>query len=160
ERFLRKGSGEAERRRWARVVEQFDEVLGSFGMRGRRVTPAELEWLLYRSVALGMAPPRLLSASGAPQWAKGDLLALTEQIERFGWPEGARRRMASRLRGADRHVAALPVGRMGPLETPPRQEPWLHEHERLPWPMEISSRVDILGPGDSFRNLEHRLRMI
>ena len=26
--------------------------------------------------------------------------------------------------------------------------------------MEISSRVDILGPGDSFRNLEHRLRMI
>src|SRR5690606_35989562 len=78
ERFLRKGSGEAERRRWARVVEQFDEVLGSFGMRGRRVTPAELEWLLYRSVALGMSPPRLLSASGEPQWAKGDLLALTE----------------------------------------------------------------------------------
>jgi hypothetical protein len=26
--------------------------------------------------------------------------------------------------------------------------------------MELSSRVDVLGPGDSFRNLEHRLRMI
>ena len=26
--------------------------------------------------------------------------------------------------------------------------------------MELSSRVDILGPGDSFRNLEHRLRLI
>ena len=31
---------------------------------------------------------------------------------------------------------------------------------RLPWPMELSSRLDVLGPGDSFRNLEHRLRMI
>ena len=60
ERFgglFRRGSGDAERKRWARTVEQFDEVLGSFGMRGRRVTAAELEWLLYRSVALGMAPP-------------------------------------------------------------------------------------------------------
>ena len=54
----------------------------------------------------------------------------------------------------------LAVGRMEPLEIPERHEPWLHFHERLPWPMEISSRVDILGPGDSFRNLEHRLRMI
>ena len=54
----------------------------------------------------------------------------------------------------------LAVGRMEPLEIPERHEPWLHFHERLPWPMELSSRVDILGPGDSFRNLEHRLRMI
>jgi len=160
ERFLRKGSGEAERKRWARLVEQFDEILGSFGMRGRRVTPAELEWLLYRSVALGMSPPRLLSASGEPQWAKGDLLALTEQIERFRSPYGSTVRLVNRLTGEERHVAVLTFGRMEPLEIPQRHEPWLHYHERLPWPMEISSRVDILGPGDSFRNLEHRLRMI
>src|SRR5262249_17261382 len=55
--FRRSGSGEAERRRWARTVEQFDEVLGAFGMRGRRASAVELEWLLYRSVALGMSPP-------------------------------------------------------------------------------------------------------
>src|SRR6185369_14001292 len=39
ERFggmFRRGSGDAERKRWARLVEQFDEVLGAFGMRGRR----------------------------------------------------------------------------------------------------------------------------
>jgi len=57
-----KGVSDGERRRRARMVEQFDEVLGAFGMRGRRVTPAELEWLLYRSVALCMAPPTHLSA--------------------------------------------------------------------------------------------------
>jgi hypothetical protein len=160
ERFGRKGSGDAERRRWARVVEQFDEVLGSFGMRGRRVTPAELEWLLYRSVALGMPPPRLVAGLGVAEWGKGDLLALTEQIERFRSPYGATTRLVNRMTGEERHVAVLTVGRMEPLEIPQLHEPWLHFHERLPWPMEISSRVDVLGPGDSFRNLEHRLRMI
>ena len=163
ERFgslFRRGSGDAERRRWARTVEQFDEILGSFGMRGRRATPAELEWLLYRSVALGMSPPTVLSGVGHGLWNRGDLLALTEQIERFRSPYGSTTRLVNRLTGEERHVAVLTVGRMEPLEIPERHEPWLHFHERLPWPIELSSRVDVLGPGDSFRNLEHRLRMI
>jgi hypothetical protein len=156
----RRGSGDAERRRWARMVEQFDEVLGSFGMRGRRVTAAELEWLLFRSVALGMAPPGVLSGSAHGGWSQGDLLALTEQIDRFRSPYGSTTRLVNRLTGEEKHVAVLTVGRMEPLEIPERHEPWLHFHERLPWPIELSSRVDVLGPGDSFRNLEHRLRMI
>jgi hypothetical protein len=158
--MFRKGSGDAERKRWARTVEQFDEVLGSFGMRGRRVTAAEMEWLLYRSVALGMSPPTVLSGLAHGEWAAGDLLALTEQVERFRSPYGATTRLVNRLTGEERHVAVLTVGRMEPLEIPERHEPWLHFHERLPWPIELSSRVDVLGPGDSFRNLEHRLRMI
>ena len=159
-RLFRKGSSDAERRRWARMVEQFDEVLGAFGMRGRRATAAELEWLLYRSVALGMSAPTTLSGSTQGEWSRGDLLALTEQIERFRSPYGSTTKLVNRLTGEVRHVAVLTVGRMEPLEIPERHEPWLHFHERLPWPMELSSRVDVLGPGDSFRNLEHRLRMI
>jgi AAA-like domain len=155
-----RGVSEGERKRWARLVEQFDEVLGAFGMRGRRVTAAELEWLLYRSVALCMAPPSHLSGVGHGIWERGDLLALTEQIERFRSPYGATTRLVNRLTGEERHVAVLTVGRMEPLEIPERHEPWLHFHERLPWPMELSSRIDVLGPGDSFKNLEQRLRMI
>ncbi len=155
-----RGVGDNERRRMARIVEQFDEVLGSFGMRGRRVTPGELEWLIYRSVALCMAPPMGLSPVSSGQWERGDLLALTEQIERYRTPYGSTVRLVNRLTGEERHVAVLAVGRMEPLEIPERHEPWLHFHERLPWPMELSSRVDVLGPNDSFRNLEHRLRMI
>jgi len=163
--LFRRGTGDGERRRWARTVEQFDEVLGAFGMRGRRVTAAELEWLLYRSVALCMSPPTGSSGSAASgstrgEWSQGDLLALTEQIERYRSPYGSTIRLVNRLTGEERHVAVLAVGRMEPLEIPERHEPWLHFHERLPWPIELSSRVDVLGPGDSFRNLEHRLRMI
>jgi hypothetical protein len=158
--LFRRSTSDGERRRWSRTVEQFDEVLGAFGMRGRRVTATELEWLFFRSVALCMSPPSMLSGSPRDKWERGDLLALTEQIERYRSPYGATTRLVNRLTGEERHVAVLSVGRMEPLEIPERHEPWLHFHERLPWPMELSSRVDVLGPGDSFRNLEHRLRMI
>ena len=43
ERLLRtfgRGTADGERRKLGRTVEQFDEVLGAFGMRGRRVTAA------------------------------------------------------------------------------------------------------------------------
>ncbi|MGW5667915.1 ATP-binding protein [Micromonospora sp. NPDC003776] len=163
ERLLRtfgRGTADGERRRLGRTVEQFDEVLGAFGMRGRRVTAQELEWLLYRSVALCMAPPGTLSPITNGRWERGDLLALTEQVERYRTPYGSTVKLVNRMTGEERHVAVLAVGRMEPLEIPERHEPWLHFHERLPWPMELSTRVDILGPGDSFRNLEHRLRMI
>lgn len=155
-----KGVTDGERRRLARMVEQFDEVLGSFGMRGRQATVQELEWLLYRSVALCMSPPRSLSPVSDGRWERPDLLALTEQIERYRSPYGSTLKLVNRLTGEERHVAVLAVGRMEPLEIPERHEPWLHFHERLPWPMELSSRMDVLGPGDSFRNLEHRLLMI
>jgi hypothetical protein len=155
-----RGASGGERRRLARTVEQFDEVLGAFGMRGRRVEASELEWLICRSVALCMSPPRFLSPVTGGEWERGDLLALTEQIERYRTPYGSTVKLVNRLTDEERHVAVLSVGRMEPLEIPERHEPWLHFHERLPWPMELSSRVDVLGPGDSFRNLEHRLRMI
>ncbi|WP_412540787.1 ATP-binding protein [Longispora sp. K20-0274] len=159
-RMFGKGVTESERRRTARLVEQFDEVLGAFGMRGRRVTVKELEWLLYRSVALCMAPPRDMSPVGTGEWERGDLLALTEHIERYRTPYGATVKLVNRLTGEERHVCVLTVGRMEPLDIPERHEPWLHFHERLPWPMELSSRVDALGQNDTFKNLEHRLRMI
>ncbi|MEV8509529.1 ATP-binding protein [Actinoplanes sp. NPDC051475] len=163
ERILRifgKGTSDSERRKLGRTVEQFDEVLNAFGMRGRRVTPQELEWLLFRSVALCMAPPGPLSPVSNGHWERGDLLALTEQVERYRTPYGSTVKLVNRMTGEERHVAVLSVGRMEPLEIPEKHEPWMHFHERLPWPMELSSRIDILGPNSSFKNLEHRLRMI
>ena len=163
ERILRifgKGTSDGERRKLGRTVEQFDEVLNAFGMRGRRVTPQELEWLMFRSVALCMSPPGPLSPISNGHWETGDLLALTEQVERYRTPYGSTVKLVNRMTGEERHVAVLSVGRMEPLEIPEKHEPWLHFHERLPWPMELSSRIDILGSGSSFKNLEHRLRMI
>ena len=163
ERLLKafgKGTPEGERKKLGRQVEQFDEVLAAFGMRGQRAAAFELEWLLYRSVALGMSPPTNVGTVAHGHWEAGDLLALTENIERYRTPYGSTVKLVNRVTGEERHVAVLTVGRMEPLDIPERHEPWLHFHERLPWAMELSTRVDILGSQDSFRNLEHRLRMI
>jgi hypothetical protein len=72
-------------------------------------------------------------------WETGDLLALTEQVERYRTPYGSTVKLVNRMTGEERHVAVLSVGRMEPLEIPEKHEPWLHFHERLPWPMELSS---------------------
>ncbi|WP_100448904.1 ATP-binding protein [Glycomyces xiaoerkulensis] len=158
-RLFGRGTRLSERERIEKRSLQFDEVLGSFGVRARRVTTAELEWLVYRSVALGMEPPRLLSGSNS-DWESGDVLALSESIERFRSPYGSTVKLVNRLTGEEKHTAVLTVGRMEELDIPQRHEPWLHFHERCPWPLEISSRVDILGPGEAFRDLDHRLRLI
>src|SRR4029450_5095894 len=100
----------------------------------------------YRSVALGMAPPSLIGTVGHGHWEAGDLLALTENIERYRTPYGSTVQLVNRMPGEERHVAVLPFGRMEPLDIPERHEPWLHFHERLPLPMGLSPRVDILGP--------------
>ena len=159
-RMFAKGTKLSERSRIERVTEQFDEVLSAYGVRARRATSHELEWLIFRSVALGMDPPELLSSVRNGLWEPGDVLALTEQIERYRTPYGSTVKLVNRLTGEEQHVAVLTVGRMEDLEIPERHEPWLHFHERAPWPMELSSRIDVLGPGEAFRNLEHRLRMI
>ncbi|THV41407.1 ATP-binding protein [Glycomyces buryatensis] len=158
-RVFGRGTKLSERERIEKRSQQFDEVLGSFGVRARRATTADLEWLVFRSVALGMEPPRLLSGS-ASDWDTGDVLALTESIERYRSPYGSTVKLVNRLTGEEKHTAVLTVGRMEELEIPQRHEPWLHFHERCPWPLEISSRVDILGPGEAFRDLDHRLRLI
>ncbi|GAB3994450.1 hypothetical protein GCM10029992_08880 [Glycomyces albus] len=158
-RMFGRGTKLSERERIEKRSLQFDEVLGSFGVRARRATTSELEWLVYRSVALGMEPPRLLSGHDS-DWSPGDILALSESIERYRSPYGSTVKLVNRLTGEEKHTAILTVGRMEELEIPQRHEPWLHFHERCPWPIELSSRIDILGPGEAFRDLDHRLRMI
>lgn len=158
----RQGVGTAERNRLAQLVRRFDEVLGAFGLQAQPATPAELEWLIHRSVALCMPPPSSLSAVDDHKWETGDLLAFTEHTQRFRGRYGSTVRLVTRTDNAhsERYVAVLTFGRMEELVIPEQHEPWLHFHEQLPWPMELSSRVDVLGPGDALKSLEHKLLTI
>ncbi len=159
----RRGVGKAERTRVAQLVRRFDEVLGAFGLQARPASARELEWLIHRSVALCMpAPQQLLSAASSELWEPGDVLAFTEHTLRHRSRYGSTVRLVSRLgdEHVERHIAVLTFGRMEELNIPERHEPWLHFHEQLPWPMEVSSRVDVLGQGDALRSLEHKLLTI
>ncbi len=158
----RRGVGDAERARLAQLVSRFDEVLGAFGMQAHPVTARQLEWLLHRSVALCMPAPLDLSPVSTDTWETGDLLAFTEATRRYRTRYGNTVRLVSEMgdRLVERHVAVLTFGRMEELVIPERNEPWLHYHEQLPWSMELSSRVDVLGQGDALKSLEHKLLVI
>ncbi len=157
----RQGIGQAERARLASLVRRFDEVLGAFGLRARPATPRELEWLIHRSVALCMPPPHQLPTFDSQPWEPADILSFTENTLRYRSPYGSTVRLVNRDEGhIERHVAVLAFGRMEELIIPERHEPWLHYHEQLPWSMELSSRVDVLGQGDALRSLEHKLLTI
>ncbi len=156
------GVGEAERARLALLVGRFDEVLGAFGMQARPATARQLEWLIHRSVALGMPAPAELSPVDDGHWDPDDLHAFTEATRRYRSPYGSSVRLVSRIGGehVERVVSVLTFGRMEELAIPERHEPWLHFHEQLPWAMELSSRVDVLGQGDALKSLEHKLLTI
>ncbi len=158
----RQGVGNAERNRLHQLVSRFDEVLGAFGLQAQPAKALELEWLIHRSVALCMPPPSSLSAIDDHTWEPGDLFAFTENTQRFRGRYGSTVRLVTRTEDthAERHVAVLTFGRMEELVIPEQHEPWLHFHEQLPWAMELSSRVDVLGPGDALKSLEHKLLTI
>jgi len=158
----RRGVGDAERARLAQLVSRFDEVLGAFGMQAHPVTARQMEWLVHRSVALCMPAPSQLSPVENDRWETGDLLAFTEHTRRFRTRYGNTVRLVSELGDqiVERHVAVLTFGRMEELSVPEQHEPWLHYHEQLPWSMELSSRVDVLGQGDALKSLEHKLLVI
>lgn len=152
----RGGTARTERERLDAAIAKHTSALAPWGLGAEPATPTELGWLLYRSVGLGLTPPdRRATSLGAE-----DIVALTEHIDRYRTPYGSTVRLVNRLTEEECHVAVLTVGRMEPLEIPQKHQPWLHLADEMPWPVETSSRVDVLGPAGSAASLERRLRMI
>jgi hypothetical protein len=154
--FARFGRNDGERNRLLERVGKVSEILAPFGLGARPATPTELSWLVYRSVGLGLAAPDRRLTSVGP----ADVLALTEHVDRYRTPYGATVKLVNRHTEETTHVAVLTVGRMEPLEIPQQHDPWLHMADQLPFPTELSSRVDVLGPADTAGALARRLLLI
>ncbi|HLL69061.1 MAG TPA: ATP-binding protein [Micromonosporaceae bacterium] len=147
------GVARSEQQRLTERVHQYDTLLAAPGMAARPATPTELSWLLYRSVGLGLAPLDAQITTLGPD----DIMALTERVLRFRTSYGATTRLVDRLTGQESHVAVLTVGRMEPLDIPEVHQPWLHLADELTFPVEVSSRVEVVT---SSKSLEQRLRII
>ncbi len=120
------------------------------GMEGRPATAAEIEWLLRRSVGLGLPAPVELSpidlgASGTPD----DLHSLTDRSRlRVLQPFGRTVQVTGQVGTSpvERHVAVLSVGRLEEIDAPDAaHEPWLSHTDRLPFPVEWSAQFDVLS---------------
>lgn len=125
-----------------------EQIIAGPGLAGRPVEPAEMEWLLRRSVALGLPAPSGLSPVEHGEWETDDLAAFLEgyAVERVS-------ATVNRVYGGgvERYVTVLCMGRQdGSLTVGDgKRDPWMSHADRLPFPVEWSSRVEVLAGPDA-----------
>jgi hypothetical protein len=140
------------------------ESITGAGLEGRPVTARELEWLLRRSLGLGLPAPGALSPVDDGRWETEDLHELTESVvheaEPFAPTIKVRRRDPGGI-GVERHVSVLTVGRVDEIEIPdPAHEPWLVHVDRLPFPVEWSIRLDVLDGDQALDAVQRKLLIV
>lgn len=159
------------RRPTRREVERVDrdaqlvtEIVGGSGLEGRPVSAKELEWLLRRSLALGLPAPGALSPVDDGRWETEDLFELTDGVVAEAEPFGPTVKVSRRDPGGEtveRHVAVLTVGRVDEIEIPdPSQEPWMVHADRLPFPVEWSVRMDVLDGEQALDAVQRKLLIV
>lgn len=152
---LRGRAGDAELSRLDREVQQITEIVASPGLAAVPADERLMEWLMHRSIGLGLpAPGGLMSPSGLTgPWETTDLHAFTEGVVVRPTPLGRCVQMIDRRPDHDpvaSYVAILTLGRMPEMLLPDPRGPWLAGGDALPWPVELSATVDVL-PGTAAR---------
>jgi hypothetical protein len=146
------------------LADRAAEAVALPGLEGRPATAAETEWLLRRSIGLGLPAPTSLSPVGDGHWEYDDLHAFTDAVDYAAVPFGRAVKVTGRVQGRDpveRHVAVLSIGRLDEIEAPdPAQEPWLAHTDRLPFPVEWTAHLDVLSGGEARQAIQRKLLVV
>ena len=151
--------GNVEHARLLPLLERVTEAIALPGLEGRPATAAEMEWLLRRSVGLGLPAPSSLAPVGSREWDSDDLHSFTDQVEYAALPLGRTVQVTGRAaQPIERHVSVMSVGRLEEIEAPdPGHEPWLAHTDRLPFPVEWTAQFDILSGGEARQAIQRKL---
>jgi hypothetical protein len=138
-------------------VTDITEMLAAPGLAARPATSAEMMWLIYRSVGIGLTPFGDLPAGDV---GPDDITEFADLVDWQRGPFASTTQLTNRSTEQSVHVAVLTVGRMENLEIPQIHEPWAALSGQLGFPIEWSSRVAILDPAASRGDIELRMNMI
>jgi hypothetical protein len=158
--------GDKEVARVARQTQVVSEVISAPGFSGRPATAREMEWLMRRSIGLGLPAPGALCPAGGSHWDTDDLHTFTDGVIYETTPFGRTVKVIGRSADSgesllERHVAVLTLGRMDELEIPdPAHEPWMSHADRLPFPVEWSTRVDVLSGVEAQDAIQRKLLVV
>ncbi|WP_155918579.1 ATP-binding protein [Marmoricola sp. URHB0036] len=155
--------GNIEHARLLSIHERVIERLGLPGLEGRPATADEMEWLLRRSVGMGLPAPVELSPIDSGVWELDDLHGLTDQVDYVAQPFARTVQLTGRVGQQDvqRHVSVLSVGRVEEIDAPdPARDPWLSHTDRLPFPVEWSCQLDVLSGTDARRAVQRKLLVV
>lgn len=160
---VRRHPGNVEHARLLSQVERITETVALPGLEGRQAEAHEMEWLLRRSLGLGLPAPSQLAPVDRTDWDGDDLVSFTDRIEYAAQPLGRTVKLTGRDTHdpVERHVAVLSVGRVEEIEAPdPSHEPWLSHTDRLPFPVEWSAQFDVLTGVDARRAIQRKLLVV
>jgi AAA-like domain len=155
--------GNIEHARLLAKVEQLTETVSLPGLDGRPATAREMEWLVRRSMGIGLPAPTNLCAAEEPGWDTEDLHSFADAVDYAATPLGRTVQLTSRGLGdpIERHVTVLSVGRLEEIEAPdPSHEPWLAHTDRLPFPVEWSCQMDVLSGGEARKAIQRKLLVV
>jgi hypothetical protein len=146
------------------LADRVAEVVALPGLEGRPATAGETEWLLRRSVGLGLPAPTSLSPVGDGHWGHDDLHAFTDAVDYAAVTFGRTVKVTGRVDAravVERHVAVLSLGRLEEIEAPdPAHEPWLAHTDRLPFPVEWTAQMDVLSGADARQAIQRKLLVV
>ncbi|RYP88648.1 hypothetical protein EKO23_01800 [Nocardioides guangzhouensis] len=155
--------GNIEHARLLSKVEQVSETIRLPGLEGRPASAREMEWLLRRSMGIGLPAPISLCASESSTWDADDLHSFADEVDYHAGPLSKTVQLTSRTTAdpLERHVAVLSVGRLEEIEAPdPAHEPWLAHADRLPFPVEWSCQFDVLTGVDARKAIQRKLLVV
>ncbi len=158
-----RGPKAKEFERLAPVAARVAEAVALPGLEGRPATAKEMEWLLRRSLGVGLPSPQQLSPHEGGQWDSEDLHAFTDDVDHAATPFGRTVRVLGRRTHevVERHVAVLSVGRLEEIHAPdPAHDPWLSHTDRLPFPVEWSAQFDVLSGGEARQSVQRKLLVV
>lgn len=145
------------------LLERVTETVALPGMDGRPVTPKEMEWLLRRSIGLGLPAPRDLAPLHDGRWESEDLHSFGDRVEHHPDRWGRSVRLVGRGVGdpIERHVAVMSVGRVEEIEVPdPGHSPWLAHTDQFPFPVEWSCHLDVLSGVEARKAIQKKLLVV
>ncbi len=160
---VRRRPSNTEHARLLSQVERVTETVALPGFEGRPATAEEMEWLLRRSVGLGLPAPAALSPVDDGAWAADDLHSFTDDVDYAAAPLARTVEVTGRSArsSVQRHVAVLSVGRLEEIDAPdPGHEPWLAHTDRLPFPVEWSAQFDVLSGGQARQQIQRKLLVV
>lgn len=138
-------------------IRRVDSLMATSALGGDPVTAAEMLHLLYRSCALGLPPETVMPSAPHEVWETEDLAAVDQLARWTAAPYAPTLQVSGTAAGRrhTRHVLIASLGRMGELDVPAADLPWMSVPDTVAAPIEWSARMRVLPQEHAARSLRH-----
>ncbi|WP_327359815.1 ATP-binding protein [Streptomyces sp. NBC_01304] len=128
-------------------INSVDRIMGGPGMDAYRAKASDMDWLMTRSLGLGLPAPTHRSPQPTDVWHESDLGEWTDGIEWTSPSPFSNHIVVSGNRAGrreQRYVTVLTMGRMDLPEIPESGwGPWLQRLDQLRFSYELSATIDV-----------------